>query len=292
MPINLQPAQFLRFWQDAVSSAVERTDGKARFREDHWTRPGGGGGRARILEEGQVFERAGVNFSEVHGELPDELGSRMPGEGKAFYAAGTSLVFHPRSPRVPIVHANFRYFERGSTFWFGGGTDLTPIYLSPDDAIHFHRTLRAACDRHDTAYFPRFKKWCDEYFLIKHRGERRGVGGVFFDDLSGNFEAIFAFVKEVAGAFLGAYLPIVERRRNEPYGDAEREFQLYRRGRYVEFNLVYDRGTIFGLKTDGRTESILMSLPPLARWTYSFEPKPGSPEAELFEVLRNPRDWV
>jgi coproporphyrinogen III oxidase len=233
-----------------------------------------------------------VNFSEVHGELPEDLGNRMPGEGRDFYATGTSLVFHPRSPRVPIVHANFRYFERGTTFWFGGGADLTPIYLEPDDARHFHARLRAACDRHDPGYYPRFKKWCDDYFFLKHRDERRGVGGIFFDELVGEYARLFAFVQDVSAAFVSAYFPIVERRRNETWGEKERAFQLYRRGRYVEFNLVYDRGTIFGLKTRGRTESILMSLPPLARWEYSFEPAPGSREAELLEVLRTPREWT
>jgi coproporphyrinogen III oxidase len=289
---NSEPAAYLRSWQDAITREVEGREPRSRFREDTWARPGGGGGRARVIEDGEVFERAGVNFSEVHGQLPDELAIRMPGEGKAFYATGTSLVFHPRSPRVPIVHANFRYFERGSAFWFGGGADLTPIYLEPDDVRHFHRTLKAACDPHDAGYYPRFKKWCDDYFLIRHRGERRGVGGVFFDDLAGDAEATFSFVKDLSGAFAGAYFPILDRRQAESFGETEREFQLFRRGRYVEFNLVYDRGTVFGLKTEGRTESILMSLPPLARWAYAFEPGPGSREAELFDVLRNPREWA
>ncbi len=292
MPKNREPAAYLRRWQDDVTSALQGAEKAAAVREDAWERPGGGGGRARVFENGDVFERAGVNFSEVHGELPDDLAGRMPGEGRAFYATGTSLVFHPRSPLVPIVHANFRYFERGSTHWFGGGADLTPIYLEAEDARHFHRTLRAACDKHDAAYYPRFKRWCDDYFFIQHRGERRGVGGIFFDELVGDFDRVFAFVREASAAFVGAYFPIVERRRNEPYGEAERAFQLYRRGRYVEFNLVYDRGTVFGLKTRGRAESILMSLPPLARWEYAFEPAPGSREAELFDVLRNPRDWT
>lgn len=289
---NPEPARFFGAWQDAMAAAVERADGRARFREDAWKRPGGGGGRSRVIEEGDLFERAGVNFSEVHGELPDDLAAKMPGAGRAFYATGTSLVFHPRSPRVPIVHANFRYFERGGAAWFGGGTDLTPIYLEPDDARHFHRTLKAACDRHDPAYYPRFKRWCDDYFLIAHRGERRGLGGVFFDELSGDGGRLLAFVKELAGAFEPAYFPIAERRRGEPYGDAERAFQLVRRGRYVEFNLVYDRGTLFGLKTQGRTESILMSLPPLARWIHGFEPAPGSREAELTDALQKPREWA
>ncbi len=292
MPQDAKPAAQLRAWQDAVTSKGASFEPRASFREDAWERPGGGGGRSRLLEGGEVFERAGVNFSEVHGDLPDELATRMPGSGRAFYATGTSLVFHPRSPRVPIVHANFRYFERGDAFWFGGGADLTPVYLEPDDARHFHRTLKEACARHDPSYYPRFKKWCDDYFLIAHRGERRGVGGVFFDELTGDAEKLLSFVGDLGRAFFDAYFPIVERRRDEPYGEDERAFQLLRRGRYAEFNLVYDRGTLFGLKTQGRADSILMSLPPVARWTYAYQPKPGSKEAELFEVLKNPRDWA
>lgn len=283
--------QGLLDWQDEITAALEQID-TARFREDTWQRPGGGGGRSRVLSGGTVFERAGVNYSDVFGELPEDVAKTMPGEGLAFRASGVSIVFHPRNPMVPIVHANYRIFERGETFWIGGGADLTPIYLFEEDARHFHRTLKEACDRHDPSYYPRFKKWCDEYFFIKHRGECRGVGGIFFDYLTGDRKAMEAFATDAWRAFLPAYLPIVERRRDLPFSDEERQFQLLRRGRYVEFNLVYDRGTVFGLKTGGRIESILMSLPPLAGWEYAWEPKPGSREEKLFEVLRAPREWA
>ena len=284
----------LRGFQDQVSAGIERLDGTAKLREDTWERPGGGGGRSRILEGGAVLERAGVNFSEVFGELPDEVGKSLPGSGRKFYATGTSIVIHPRNPLAPTVHANYRYFERGEgeTFWFGGGADLTPSTLFEEDARHFHATLKGACDLHDPAYFPRFKKWCDEYFFLKHRGEARGVGGIFFDHLQGDRGALEPFVFSCADAFLPSYVPIVERRRDLPFTEAQRQFQLYRRGRYVEFNLVWDKGTTFGLKTGGRIESILMSMPPLARWEYDFEPLPGSEEAKLFDVLRHPREWV
>ncbi|MFN7130591.1 MAG: oxygen-dependent coproporphyrinogen oxidase [Myxococcales bacterium] len=281
----------LQAWQDEVSAALERLDG-ARFRKDSWQRPGGGGGRSRVLQAGAVFERAGVNYSDVFGELPEDVAKTFPGEGLAFRASGVSLVFHPRNPMAPITHANFRVFERGDTFWFGGGADLTPTYLFDEDARHFHATLKAACDRHDPTYYPRFKKWCDEYFFIRHRGETRGVGGIFFDHLSGDRAALEAFAQDAWRAFLPAYLPLVERRKDAPFGERERTFQLLRRGRYVEFNLVYDRGTVFGLKTGGRIESILMSLPPLAGWEYDFRPEPGSEEERLLAVLRAPRAWV
>jgi len=216
----------------------------------------------------------------------------MPGQGRAFYATGVSLVIHPRNPYVPTVHANFRYFEKGDAWWFGGGADLTPYYLFEEDARHFHATLKAACDRHGAAHYAAFKAACDDYFVIAHRRERRGVGGIFFDYLGGDAEARFAMVADLGKAFLPAYLPIVERRGNTPYGERERAWQLLRRGRYVEFNLVYDRGTLFGLRTDGRIESILMSLPPLARWESLPDPDPASAEAKLLEVLRTPRDWA
>jgi coproporphyrinogen III oxidase len=276
--------------QDRITGALEALDG-ARFVEDLWERPGGGGGRTRVLAEGRVFEKAGVNFSRVHGELAAEFAATIPGEGRSFFATGVSLVLHPRSPRVPTVHANFRYLEKGERRWLGGGSDLTPYYLYEEDARHFHRVWKKVCDRHHPEYYSRFKKWCDEYFFLKHRGEARGVGGLFFDYLDAT-PANFAFWKDLGAAFLDAYLPIVERRAGEPYGDAERLHQLRRRGRYVEFNLVYDRGTLFGLKTDGRSESILMSLPPLVRWDYDATPAPASPEAELLDVLRRPREWA
>jgi coproporphyrinogen III oxidase len=277
--------------QSRISAAVETIDG-VMFREDSWAREGGGGGRTRILENGTVFEKAGVNFSSVHGNLPEQFATKIPlGSGTSFFATGISLVFHPRSPMVPAVHANFRYLEKGDAAWFGGGTDLTPYYPYREDAAHFHRVVKQACDNHDESFYPRFKKWCDEYFTLKHRGEMRGVGGVFFDYLQGNLEKTFSFIQDVGNSFLDAYLPIVERRMNEPYGERERQYQLYRRGRYVEFNLLYDRGTIFGLETRGPTESILMSLPPLVRWVYDFKPEPGSREAQALEFYK-PMDWA
>jgi coproporphyrinogen III oxidase len=277
--------------QDKITAAIEQLDGST-FREDAWSREGGGGGRTRILENGAVFEKAGVNCSSVHGNLPDEFAAKIPmGSGTQFFATGVSLVFHPRSPMVPAVHANFRYLEKGDAAWFGGGTDLTPCYPYADDAAHFHRTLKTVCDRHDGSFYPRFKKWCDEYFYLKHRGETRGIGGVFFDYLKDDRDATFAFVRDLGDAFIDAYLPIAKRRLNEVFGEPQREYQLYRRGRYVEFNLLYDRGTIFGLETRGRTESILMSLPPLVRWVYDFHPQPGSAEAKALEFFQ-PRDWA
>ncbi len=282
---------YLKQLQDKICAGIEELDG-GRFREDRWERQGGGGGRTRILENGGIFEKAGVNYSAVHGNLPEEFASKIPlGFGTAFFATGVSLVLHPLSPMVPAVHANFRYLEKGDAAWFGGGADLTPCYPYAEDALHFHRTLKTACDRHDPEFYARFKKWCDEYFMLKHRGEMRGIGGVFFDYLQGDVDKHFAFVRDLGDSFLEAYLPIVRRRWNEPYGDRQRQYQLYRRGRYVEFNLLYDRGTIFGLETRGRTESILMSLPPLVRWVYDFKPEPGSPEERALEFYQ-PRDWA
>jgi coproporphyrinogen III oxidase len=278
--------------QDEVCRALERTDGEGRFREDVWVREGGGGGSTRILEGGAVFEKAGVNISAVFGELSQSFAERLAGEGREFFAAGISLVLHPAHPLVPTLHANLRFIVQGSKAWFGGGTDLTPYYLFEDDAVHFHRTLKQVCDRHDLAYYPRFKRTCDEYFYLKHRGECRGVGGLFFENIGGNLEREFDFVKDCGQAFLPAYLPIVERRKSMPFTPTQRDWQEIRRGRYVEFNLLYDRGTVFGLETGGRTESILMSLPPRVRWVYDVQPKPGSEEARLVEVLRHPRSWA
>lgn len=286
-----QTESYFKSLQDKISSAVEQLDGTS-FREDTWSREGGGGGRTRILENGNVFEKAGVNYSQVHGNLTEAFAAKLPmGAGTEFFATGVSLVFHPRSPMVPAVHANFRYLERGDAGWFGGGMDLTPCYPYAEDAQHFHRTIRASCDRHDPGYYPRFKVWCDEYFYLKHRGEMRGVGGLFFDYLKDDRQRTFEFVKDLGDSFVEAYLPIAKRRRHEAFGDRERQYQLYRRGRYVEFNLLYDRGTIFGLETGGRTESILMSLPPLVRWVYDFKPEAGSREAEALEFYQ-PRDWA
>lgn len=281
--------------QDEITNTLEVLDGSGtKFFQDTWQRPGGGGGRSRVLTDGDVFEKAGVNFSAVHGEAPDML--KTGSAPLAFFACGVSLVLHPHSPKIPTVHANFRYFEQSDgDAWFGGGADLTPYYLDEEDAMHFHTTFKTACDKHDPLYYPRFKQWCDEYFHIKHRGESRGIGGIFFDHLKGTErerEEIFAFVQDVSRAFLPAYVPIVERHRKDSYNDDEKRWQLLRRGRYVEFNLVYDRGTRFGLETGGRIESILMSLPTLARWEYDMQPTPGTPEHDLWEVLKSPRDWA
>ena len=289
--IETRAADYFQGLQDRITTALEAADGSARFLEDRWERTGGGGGRSRVLEGGTLFEKAGVNFSLVHGELRPDFAGSMPGDGLAFVATGISLVLHPRSPRIPTVHANFRCLRRGGTSWFGGGADLTPYYPVLEDVQHFHRTWKRACDAHDPAHYDRFKAWCDEYFFLPHRQETRGVGGLFFDHLAGDAEQTFAFVRECGDAFLDAYLPIVERRRHDAHGDRERQFQLLRRGRYVEFNLLYDRGTIFGLKTDGRVESILMSLPPLVRWQYDARFDEGTDEATLTSWLR-PQDWL
>jgi len=284
---------------------------RSTFQLDVWDRPGGGGGRAGVLTEGKVFERAGVNFSDVHGELPPALAKQLPGDGPAFSAMGISLVLHPRSPRIPTVHANLRFLRRGNTAWFGGGTDLTPYYVVNADAVLFHQTLRDLCACHEPTLYPRLKAWCDRYFYLPHRNEPRGVGGIFFDYLGAGAEAtagepnvppittweqnldrVFAFTRDLGDHLLDAYLTILRRRRNDAYGDAERDWQLIRRGRYVEFNLVYDRGTLFGLRTQGRTESILMSLPPEVRFRYDHQPMPGSPEAESLAKILARQDWA
>jgi coproporphyrinogen III oxidase len=283
---------FVGSLQEEICSAIERLDGSGKFKSDAWAREGGGGGQTRLLENGAVFEKAGVNTSEVHGELTESFARRLAGEGRQFHATGISLVFHPQSPLVPAVHANFRLIAHGEKVWVGGGTDLTPYYLFDDDAVDFHATLKAVCDRHDASSYRRFKKACDEYFWLKHRGESRGVGGVFFEDMGGDLERELAFVEDCGRAFLPAYLPIAARRATAPFTAAQREWQEIRRGRYVEFNLLYDRGTVFGLETGGRVESILMSLPPRVRWVYDHLPRPGSPEERLIQVLRRPRDWV
>jgi len=277
--------------QPAICDALSRLDGAATFALDRWERPGGGGGLSAVLAEGALFEQAGVNTSTVWGELDEAALRKLGGGVREFFATGISLVLHPRSPMLPTMHANFRFLARGTTAWFGGGSDLTPWYPWREDVVSFHRAWKQICDRHDAGYYSRFKAWCDEYFYIPHRNEMRGVGGIFFDELSGDVEKIFAFVSDCCRNVLAPYVPIIERRRAEPYGDRERQFQLLRRGRYVEFNLVYDRGTSFGLATRGRTESILMSLPPLARWTYAYEPAPGSAEAQAMAFFQ-PQDWL
>lgn len=289
---------YLMDLQDLICKSLEALESGARFREDAWEREEGGGGRSRVIEGGAVFEKAGVNFSHVHGHsLPPSSTAKRPElVGRSFEAMGVSLVIHPRNPYVPTSHANVRFFiatKPGSppVWWFGGGFDLTPYYLFEEDAVHWHRVAREACANFGSDHYPRFKKWCDDYFYLKHRGETRGVGGLFFDDYSEHdFDMSFAFMRSVGDAFIPAYTPIVLRRKDEPYGEREREFQLYRRGRYVEFNLVFDRGTLFGLQTGGRTESILMSLPPLVTWKYDYHPEPGSAEAKLYDYLK-PRDW-
>jgi coproporphyrinogen III oxidase len=291
-PLRDRAAAYFRALQDRIVAALGQLDG-GTFRDDSWDRPGGGGGRSRVLAEGGVFEKAGVNFSDVHGELSPEFAGQIPGEGREFTACGVSLVLHPRSPMVPTVHANFRFLTKGERSWFGGGADLTPYYPHREDVIHFHRVWKRVCTRHAPLIdYARLKRWCDEYFFLPHRGEARGVGGIFFDYLEADPEGTFAFVRDCGDNFLDAYLPIARRRRDDPYTEEQKAFQEYRRGRYAEFNLVYDRGTLFGLKTGGRIESILMSLPPVARWWYDYHPEPGSCEAELTEVYLEPRDWA
>ena len=290
---------FLRDLQDRICNALERADGGARFAEDAWTRPAGGGGRTRVLKNGAVFEQGGVNYSRVTGDkLPASATAHRPQlAGRQWTATGVSLVIHPGNPYVPTSHANVRYFEADRqgeepVWWFGGGFDLTPFYAFDEDCVLWHTIARNLCAPFGEDVYPRYKQWCDEYFYLKHREETRGIGGLFFDDLSERgFDRCFEFMQAVGNGYLDAYLPIVERRKDMPYGEREREFQLYRRGRYVEFNLVYDRGTLFGLQSGGRTESILMSLPPRVRYEYGYAPEPGSAEARLADYLK-PHNWA
>jgi len=291
--------QFLTGLQQTIVAKLERIDGRT-FQRDAWSRPEGGGGVTQVLEDGGVFERAGVNFSHVHGaSLPPSASAGRPElAGRSFQAMGVSLVLHPRNPHVPTVHMNVRFFVAGeaasaAAWWFGGGMDLTPYYPFAEDARHFHRVCRDALAPHGADRYPRYKRWCDEYFYLKHRAEPRGIGGVFFDDLNQpDFAACFALTRSVGSHFLPAYLPILERRRGLAYGERERAFQAYRRGRYVEFNLVYDRGTLFGLQSGGRTEANLMSLPPRVEWRYDWKPEPGSAEAKLYTEFLVPKDWA
>ena len=303
--------QYIQNLQDRICKGLEETDGSTKFREDIWERPEGGGGRTRVIENGAVFEKGGVNISAVHGKLPDSM-QKLFNVGEAdFFACGLSLVLHPKSPMVPTVHANWRYFEmyddKGNVIqqWFGGGQDLTPYYLFEEDATHFHQTCKTACDKHNSEFYPKYKKQCDTYFWNAHRNEARGIGGLLFDyckatdDSSDSEQAKqismenwFNFVTEVGNSFLEAYVPIVEKRKNLLYSDANRTWQEIRRGRYVEFNLVHDKGTLFGLKTNGRIESILMSLPPHVQWVYDHHPEKGSEEEKLIKVLEKPIDWV
>jgi coproporphyrinogen III oxidase len=307
--LEAQVVSYFEGLQTRLVSALERLDG-GRFAEDVWERVGGGGGTSRVLADGQLFEKAGVNYSDVHGQLRADFAKHLPGDGDEFRATGVSLVLHPHNPHVPTVHANVRFIRRGQAAWFGGGTDLTPYYVVPEDAVEFHRHLKGICDRHHPSLYPRFKRWCDNYFFLPHRNEPRGVGGVFFDYLGAGAEKtagesaaptsdweqalprVFAFVRELGDRILDAYHAIASRRRNLPWTPAQRDWQLLRRGRYVEFNLIHDRGTLFGLRSDGRVESILMSLPPEVRWRYGFSPLPDSPEARSLQAICERRDWL
>ena len=292
--------QFLQQLQDSICSSLESADGKAKFVEDAWQRAEGGGGKSRVLTGGAVFEQAGVNYSHVFGaNMPASATAHRPElAGRSFNACGVSLVIHPNNPYVPTTHANVRFFiaekeGEAPVWWFGGGFDLTPFYPFEEDVVHWHQTAKAAVDPFGEQYYPAYKKWCDDYFYLKHRNETRGVGGLFFDDLNQpGFDTSFALMRSVGEAFIPAYLPIVEKRKVTPFGERERQFQLYRRGRYVEFNLVYDRGTLFGLQSGGRTESILMSMPPLVRWRYGYQPETGSAEAQLYQRYLKPQDWL
>ncbi|KAI2611634.1 coproporphyrinogen III oxidase [Hypoxylon fragiforme] len=308
-PMRLRMEEFIREQQKAIVFELEKLDGKS-FQEDTWSREKGGGGISCVLQEGNVFEKAGVNISVVYGTLPKPAIAKMRVNHKHiaeadevdFYALGLSMVLHPKNPMAPTVHLNYRYFETmrpdgtSQAWWFGGGSDLTPSYLFDEDAVHFHKTLKEACDKHNKDYYPKFKKWCDEYFCNTHRGESRGVGGIFFDDLDetvADADNTFAFIQDCLKSFLPSYLPIMERRKDMPYTAKEKEWQQVRRGRYVEFNLVHDRGTAFGLNVPGsRVESILMSLPLTASWRYMYEPEPRSREQRLVEILKNPKEWV
>jgi coproporphyrinogen III oxidase len=300
-PIDLDAIKsYLLELQDSICQKLEAADGKATFQEDSWKREEGGGGRSRVMTDGAVFEKGGVNFSHVHGaSMPGSATAHRPElAGRSFEAMGVSLVMHPHNPYVPTSHANVRFFcaqKEGAEpiWWFGGGYDLTPYYGNDEDCKHWHQTAKDACDPFGEDIYDRYKKWCDDYFYLKHRNEPRGVGGLFFDDLNElGFDDSFAFMRSIGDSYCDAYVPIVEKRKDTEYGERERQFQLYRRGRYVEFNLVFDRGTLFGLQSGGRTESILMSLPPLVRWEYDYHPEPNTPEAKLYDHFLKPQDWV
>ena len=290
--------EYLLRLQNRICAELEQIDGQAHFVRDRWERPDGGGGESRVLADGDVFEKAGVSFSHVFGNKmpPSATKTRPELAGKSFQAVGVSLVLHPRNPYVPTTHANFRFFTAGDrkpVWWFGGGFDLTPYYPFHEDVLHWHRTAKNACAPFGDDLYPRYKEWCDNYFYLQHREETRGVGGLFFDDVNEQgFEQSFAFIRSVGDSFLDGYKPIVKKRKSHPYGDRQRDFQLYRRGRYVEFNLLYDRGTLFGLQSGGRTESILMSLPPQVRWAYNWRPEPDSAEETLYREYLHARDWL
>ncbi|HLW32592.1 MAG TPA: oxygen-dependent coproporphyrinogen oxidase [Aequorivita sp.] len=297
-----QFVEYIKNLQNTITSALEEIDGKAKFKEDIWIRPEGGGGQTRVIENGNVFEKGGVNISEVFGKLPESMQAYFGVKDADFFACGLSLVIHPKNPMVPTVHANWRYFEMYDSdgnivdSWFGGGQDLTPYYLFEEDAKHFHNVCKTACDKHNPIFYDKYKKRCDEYFWNSHRNEARGVGGLFFDYLkkteSMSMQDWYDYVTEIGDSFLECYLPIVQKRMDIPYNEDNRNWQEIRRGRYVEFNLVHDKGTLFGLKTNGRIESILMSLPPVVQWKYDHHPEPGSEEEKLVDVLKNPKDWV
>lgn len=293
---------YIQHLQDSICEKLEKVDGKATFKEDLWDRPEGGGGRTRVIENGNVFEKGGVNISSVFGKLPEQLQKALSVSQGDFFACGLSLVLHPNNPMAPTVHANWRYFEmydeQGNivTQWFGGGQDLTPYYLFDEDAIHFHQVCKDACDKHDTSFYQEYKNRCDEYFYNAHRNEGRGIGGLFFDYLKEtetiSLQDRFDFVTEIGNSFLNSYVPIVEKRKEFKFTNAQKDWQEIRRGRYVEFNLVHDKGTLFGLKTNGRIESILMSLPPKVQWHYNHLPEEGSEEEKLIKVLQQPKNWV
>jgi len=305
-PMRSKFEKMIREAQISITKAIEEIDGEGKFQEDCWTRANGGGGMSRVLSKGKVFEKAGVNLSVVYGSMPqealqaatergvDRAKGMKPGERVPFFACGLSSVMHPKNPHCPTMHFNYRYFETdGGVWWFGGGTDITPSYINEDDMKHFHGAYKEVCDRHDPNYYKEFKAWADRYFVIQHRNETRGLGGIFFDDLNDRDpDEIFEFAKDALNNVINAYGPIIEKHKNDEFTQQEKEWQLVRRGRYVEFNLVYDRGTVFGLKTGGRIESILMSLPETARWEYNLIPKEGSPEADFVDACRYPREWV
>ena len=297
MPTLPQIESFFMSLQDSITTAMQTLDGEGTFTEDSWQRPGGGGGRSRVMQQGRLFEKAGVGFSHVWGTLPEQMAKRqgLPRTAQ-FHATGVSLVMHPLNPHMPITHMNVRYFETDQgTHWFGGGIDLTPIYVQEEDARFFHQQLKTVCDRWNPAHYPAYKAWCDRYFVIRHRHEMRGIGGVFFDHLTAENkkakEANWGFVQDLGNAFVPVYTEILRRHEDQSWTERERDFQLLRRSRYAEFNLVYDAGTKFGLETQGRIESILMSMPPLASWTYNFQPEPGSAEEKTIQLLQ-PRDWA
>mmetsp|Transcript_685 Transcript_685/g.1291 ORF Transcript_685/g.1291 Transcript_685/m.1291 type:complete len:342 (+) Transcript_685:509-1534(+) len=305
-PMRARFEKMLREAQISITDAIAKIDGKATFQEDCWTRANGGGGMSRVLKDGAVWEKAGVNLSVVYGSMPqealqaatergvDRAKGMAPGERVPFFACGLSCVMHPRNPFCPTMHFNYRYFETdGGVWWFGGGTDITPSYLNEEDMKHFHGTYKEVCDRHDPEFYPKFKAWADKYYTITHRNETRGLGGIFFDDLNDRDpELLFEFAKDAVNHVVPAYGPIIEKHKNDEFTEDQKRWQQLRRGRYTEFNLVYDRGTIFGLKTGGRIESILMSLPETARWEYDHHPEEGSPEAEIMDAFKHPREWV